>query len=66
MKAPDKNFSSTIGQGIALLRFFTATDHFLGNKELSERLDLPPSTVARLTFTLCELGLLTKVERHRK
>lgn len=38
----------------------------LGNKELSELCELPPSTVARLTHTLCNLGLLSKVENFRK
>lgn len=61
-----KNYSSTIKSGIDLLRCFTHSEPVLGNKRLSELLDLPPSTVARITNTLCELGLLSKVPNERK
>lgn len=66
MPAIDKSFSSTIAQGFGLLRCFTATRPLLGNKELSDLCGLPPSTIARLTHTLCALGLLVRVDRHRK
>ncbi len=61
-----KNYSSTIKSGIDLLRCFSHSEPVIGNKRLSELLDLPPSTVARITNTLCELGLLNKAPHERK
>ncbi|MBU3594300.1 helix-turn-helix domain-containing protein [Polynucleobacter sp. 71A-WALBACH] len=61
-----KNYSSTIKSGIDLLRCFSHSEPVIGNKRLSELLDLPPSTVARITNTLCDLGLLNKAPHERK
>jgi DNA-binding IclR family transcriptional regulator len=61
-----KNYSSTIKSGIDLLRCFSYSEPVIGNKRLSELLDLPPSTIARITNTFCELGLLNKVPHERK
>ena len=61
-----KSISSTVIQGFALLKCFTQMRPLLGNKELSELCNLPPSTVARLTHTLCEIGLLQRVNQFRK
>ena len=61
-----KNYSSTIKSGIDLLRCFSHSEPVIGNKRLSELLELPPSTVARITNTLCELGLLNKAPYERK
>lgn len=61
-----KASSSTIKDGFGLLKCFTQNSPLLGNKELSDLCGLPPSTVARITQTFCELGLLVKVERYRK
>ena len=61
-----KNYSSTIKSGIDLLRCFSHSEPVIGNKRLSELLDLPPSTVARITNTLCELGLLNKAPHERQ
>ena len=66
MPIADKSFSSTIAQGFGLLQCFTSSRPLLGNKELSELCGLPPSTIARLTHTLCALGFLVRVDRHRK
>jgi len=61
-----KSFSSTIKSGIDLLKCFSHSEPIIGNKRLSELLDLPPSTTARITNTLCELGLLNKLSHERK
>ena len=66
MKNDSKNYSSTIRKGVELLRCFSQSEPIIGNKRLSELLDLPTSTVARMTNTLCEVGLLTKVPNLRK
>ena len=65
-KANKKSISSTVFQGFTLLKCFTQMRPLLGNKELSELCNLPPSTVVRLTNTLCELGLLQRVNQFRK
>lgn len=62
----NKNYSSTIKSGIDLLRCFSNSEPLIGNKRLSELLGLPPSTIARMTNTLCELGLLNRVASERK
>lgn len=61
-----KETSSTVVDAIALLRCFTRREMLLGNKTLSEKLNLPPPTIARLTRTLCKLGLLSHDPAHRK
>ena len=66
MQHTSKASSSTIREGFNLLKCFTQSTPLLGNKELSQLCELPPSTVARITHTFCELGLLVKVERYRK
>ena len=66
MNKHNKNFCSTIRGGVELLRCFSQSEPVIGNKKLSEMLGLPPSTIARMTNTFCELGLLTKVPHLRK
>ena len=61
-----KEISTTVVHAVALLRCFTKQDVLLGNKTLSERLGLHPTTVARLTRTLCGLGLLQHDVVNRK
>lgn len=61
-----KDISTTVLNAVALLRCFSRQHVLLGNKTLSERLGLPPATVARLTKTLCELGLLRHDTVNRK
>jgi DNA-binding IclR family transcriptional regulator len=65
-KTSKKAISSTVIQGFSLLKCFTQMRPLLGNKELSELCNLPPSTIARLTHTLCEIGLLQRVNQFRK
>jgi len=61
-----KEISTTVVHAIALLRCFTKQDVLLGNKALSEKLSLHPTTTARLTRTLCGLGLLQHDSVNRK
>ena len=65
-KTSKKPVSSTVFQGFSLFKCFTQMRPLLGNKELSELCNLPPSTIARLTHTLCEIGLLQRVNQFRK
>lgn len=45
-----------------MLRAFRTTDNGLTNAELAARCGLPKSTISRLTWTLRELGYLTRAE----
>jgi DNA-binding IclR family transcriptional regulator len=54
----DRRFASTLAKGLQILQAFTHKDHSLGNSELAKRTGMPPSTVARMTFTLTKLGFL--------
>jgi DNA-binding IclR family transcriptional regulator len=65
-KFKNKSVSSTVMDGFNLLKCFTQMRPILGNKELSELCNLPPSTIVRLTNTLCEIGLLQRVTQFRK
>ena len=44
--------------GLQILQAFSPRDGSLGNSELARRTGMPPSTVARMTFTLTRLGFL--------
>jgi len=66
MPAPDPRLSTTLARGLGLLRAFRPTDDGLTNTEISRRTGLPPSTVSRLSFTLCALGYLTHGRKHGK
>lgn len=60
-KAPDpadRSFARTLALGVDLLQCFHPGDESVGNRELSRRLGLSPSTVVRLTYTLCQRGYL--------
>nr|WP_093375218.1 IclR family transcriptional regulator [Variovorax sp. OV329] len=56
----DRSFARTLARGVDLLLCFSPTDPALGNRELARRLDLGPTTVVRLTHTLCERGYLRR------
>lgn len=51
-------FASSLANGLSLLSVFTAEEPGLTNALLAQRTGLSRATVTRLTFTLCELGLL--------
>jgi len=61
-KERDRRFASTLAKGLRVLRAFSPTDRALGNRELARRTCMPPSTVARMTFTLTRLGFLQQLK----
>ncbi|MFN3737616.1 IclR family transcriptional regulator [Hydrogenophaga sp.] len=56
----DREFATTLARGLELLRCFTQDDQLLGNRDLTQRLGLPRSTVSRLTYTLVAMGYLSQ------
>lgn len=57
----DPQYAYTLANGIDILACFGRGEGSLGNKDFAERTGLSPSTVARLTFTLVELGFLRRM-----
>ncbi|OWT60181.1 IclR family transcriptional regulator [Candidimonas nitroreducens] len=57
----DPQYAYTLANGIEILACFQRGEKFLGNKDFAERTGLSPSTVARLTYTLVELGFLRRM-----
>lgn len=66
MKTADPQFASTLAQAIDLLACFRSGERTLGNKQISLRTGLSPSTVARLTHTLVQLGYLRRAQQGRR
>jgi DNA-binding IclR family transcriptional regulator len=62
----DRKFVVALARGLEVLRAFKPSDGFLGNQEIAERTGLARPTVTRLTYTLCQLGYLTRVPRLGK
>lgn len=62
----DRKFVNALARGLEVLRAFRPRDGFLGNQEIAERTGLPGPTVSRITYTLCQLGYLTRLERTGK
>lgn len=58
----DRRFATTLAKGLQILQAFSASDRALGNRELARRTGMPPSTVARMTFTLTRLGFLQQLK----
>lgn len=58
----DRRFATTLAKGLQILQAFSASDRALGNRELARRTGMPPSTVARMTFTLKRLGFLQQLK----
>lgn len=54
----DRSFARTLAHGVDLLQCFHPGDESVGNRDISRRLGLSPSTVVRLTHTLCQRGYL--------
>jgi len=59
-------FATTLANGLELLRCFSAAEPSLGNKELSDYLGISRPTIARLTYTLCNLGYLVQNPETKK
>lgn len=64
--AGDKQFATTLARGLELLHCFTPERPILGNSEMASMLNLPKSTVSRLSYTLLCLGYLTATEYYGK
>ncbi|MCT8971366.1 IclR family transcriptional regulator [Microbaculum marinisediminis] len=64
VKAKDTTMVVSLARGLNILRAFRAIDAPLGNKEIAERTALPKATVARLSYTLSQMGYLRQVEPH--
>lgn len=62
----DRKFVVALARGLEVMRAFRPSDGFLGNQEIAERTGLAKPTVTRLTYTLCQLGYLTRVPRIGK
>lgn len=58
----DRHFVTSLFRGLELLRCFQPGEKFLGNQEIAKRINLPKSTVSRLTNTLTKLGYLVYSE----
>lgn len=58
----DRRFATTLAKGLRILRAFSPSDRALGNRELARRTGMPPSTVARMTFTLTRMGFLQQLQ----
>ncbi|WP_213953335.1 IclR family transcriptional regulator [Variovorax sp. dw_954] len=54
----DKQFASTLANGLELLQCFKPGEPLLGNREFVARTGLDKATVSRLCFTLTALGYL--------
>jgi DNA-binding IclR family transcriptional regulator len=62
----DRQFAINLSRGLQVLRAFTPSDYLLGNRELCEKTGLPKATISRLTYTLDQLGYLTRIDRLQK
>jgi len=62
----DPDFVTALARGLRVLTCFHANDIELGNGEISQRVGLPPATVARLTYSLTQLGYLRSIPRRHK
>jgi DNA-binding IclR family transcriptional regulator len=65
-KTTDPQFASTLAQAIDVLACFRSGEPTLGNKQISLRTGLSPSTIARLTHTLVQLGYLRRAPQGRR
>lgn len=63
-KKPEKSVSS-VERAFAILAAFRPTDNSLSNIEISDRTNLPKSTISRMTSTLVDLGYLWFDELNR-
>ena len=58
----ERYFITALARGLDVLGCFTVTDRVLGNQEISQRCQLPKSTVTRITATLTGLGYLRQMD----
>lgn len=62
----DRHFVTALSRGLDVLACFKSGQKLLGNMEISQRCNLPKSTVSRLTYTLTKLGYLSYLEEFGK
>lgn len=62
----DRDFVTALARGLRILTCFHANDIELGNVDISQRAGLAPATVARLTYTLTQLGYLRSIPHRHK
>lgn len=61
----DRQFVDALARGFAVLECLSRAPRPLGNGEISRIVNLPPSTVSRLTYTLTELGYIRRSPLER-
>lgn len=66
LQPPGRAVVSPLVRALALCSAFTPQDRWLGNGQLAQRTELPPSTVTRMAQTLVRLGYLHHDEEGRK
>lgn len=66
LEETDRQFAINLSRGLQVLRAFTPSEYLLGNRELCEKTGLPKATISRLTYTLDQLGYLTRIDRLQK
>lgn len=58
MSQEDRQFVDALARGLAILECLSWAHHPIGNRAISDAVGLAPSTVSRLTHTLCVLGYI--------
>ena len=58
MPNEDRQFVDALARGLAILECLSRAHHPIGNRAISDAVGLAPSTVSRLTHTLCMLGYI--------
>lgn len=58
MSHEDRQFVDALARGLAILECLSRARHPIGNRAISDAVGLAPSTVSRLTHTLCVLGYI--------
>lgn len=59
-------YSSTLGNGLDVLKCFSNSEPILGNTDISKKLGLSKPTISRLLFTLTTLGFLQRLSASGK
>ena len=54
----DRQFVDALARGLAILECLSRSHQPIGNRAISDAVGLAPSTVSRLTHTLCALGYI--------
>ena len=65
-KKESRHFVTALGRGLDILALFTRDVTALGNEEISQRTQLPRSTVTRLTYTLATTKHLVYDSSNKK